>query len=81
MHPAAMLLWLLTEPRFFFHCENLFITNLNTTQCRHCDCIFIHYPPSNPQLRCVAADNSWQPSSLPCLGLTSTMLMCIEVTW
>ena len=34
---------------------------------------FIHYTPSNPQIRCVAADILWQPSSLPCLGRVSTM--------
>ena len=26
------------------------------------------FMPSNPQIRCVAADILWQPSSLPCLG-------------
>ena len=34
---------------------------------------FIHYTLSNPQIRCVAADILWQPSSLPCLGISSTM--------
>ena len=34
---------------------------------------FAHYTPSNPQIRCVAAANLWQPSSLPCLGISSTM--------
>ena len=34
---------------------------------------FIHYTPSNPQIRCVAADILWQPSSLPRLGTSSTM--------
>ena len=33
----------------------------------------IHYALSNPQIRCVAADILWQPSSLPCLGISSTM--------
>ena len=36
-------------------------------------CSFIHYTLSNPQIRCVAADILWQPSSLPCLGISSTM--------
>ena len=36
---------------------------------------FIHYTLSNPQIRCVAADNLWQPSSLPCLGISSTMYL------
>ena len=27
----------------------------------------------SPQIRCVAADIPWQPSSLPCLGISSTM--------
>jgi hypothetical protein len=67
VHPAAMLLWLLTEPRFFFYCENPFIINLNTTlyfgdaallaaQCRHCEHTFIYRIPSNPQIGCPAAD-------------------------
>ena len=32
---------------------------------------FIHYTLFNPQIRCVAADTLWQPSSqgLPCLGI------------
>ena len=34
---------------------------------------FIHYKPSNPQIRCFAADNLWQPFSLPCLGIPFTM--------
>ena len=36
---------------------------------------FIHYTLSRPQIRCtcVAADILWQPSSLPCLGISSTM--------
>ena len=34
---------------------------------------FIHSMPSNPQIRCAAADVLWQPSSLPCLGISSTM--------
>ena len=34
---------------------------------------FIHYTLSNPQIRCVAANSLWQPSSLPCLGIFSTM--------
>ena len=34
---------------------------------------FIHYTLSNPQIRCVALDILWQPSSLPCLGIPSTM--------
>ena len=34
---------------------------------------FIHYTLSNPQIRCVAANILWQPSSLPCLGIVSTM--------
>ena len=34
---------------------------------------FIHYTLSNPQIRCIAADILWQPSSLPCLGISSTM--------
>ena len=33
---------------------------------------FIHYTPFNPQIRCGAADILWQPSSLPCLGISST---------
>ena len=33
---------------------------------------FIHNTPSNPQIS-VAADILWQPSSLPCLGISSTM--------
>ena len=28
-----------------------------------------YYMPSNPQIRCFAADNLWQPSSLLCLGV------------
>ena len=32
----------------------------------------LHYAPSNPQSRCAAADILWQPSSLPCLGISST---------
>ena len=35
--------------------------------------LFIHYMFSNPQIRCVAADILWQPSSLPCLGISTTM--------
>ena len=34
---------------------------------------FFHYMPSNPQIRCVAADILWQPSSLRCVGISSTM--------
>ena len=38
---------------------------------------FIHpfhqYTPSNPQIWCIVADTLWQPSSLPCLGIPSTM--------
>ena len=34
---------------------------------------FIHSTPSNPQIRCVAADIPRQPSSLPCLGISSFM--------
>jgi hypothetical protein len=34
---------------------------------------FIYDTPSNLQIRCVAADILWQPSSLPCLGISSTM--------
>ena len=34
---------------------------------------FIHYTPSNPQIRCVAADILWQPSSLPYLEISSTI--------
>ena len=34
---------------------------------------FIHSTLSNPQIRCAAADILWQPSSLPCLGISSTM--------
>ena len=37
--------------------------------------LFIHYMPSNPQIRCIAADILWQLSSLPCLGNSSTMSM------
>ena len=41
--------------------------------------LFIHsfsqYTPSNPQMRCDAADFPWQPSSLPCLGISSAMGM------
>ena len=33
---------------------------------------FIHYTLSNPQIRGVAADILWQPSSLPCLGVSMT---------
>ena len=33
---------------------------------------FIHYTLSNPQIRCVAANILWQPSSL-CHGIFSTM--------
>ena len=47
---------------------------------RACPCcvafihLFIHYTPSNPQIRYVAADILRQPSSLPCLGIPfSTM--------
>ena len=35
--------------------------------------LFIHNTPFNPQIRCAAADILWQPSSLPCLGISSTM--------
>ena len=34
---------------------------------------FIHSTLSSPQIRCVAADILWQPSSLSCLGISSTM--------
>ena len=34
---------------------------------------FIQYTLFNPQIRCVAADILRQPSSLPCLGISSTM--------
>ena len=34
---------------------------------------FIHYTLSNPQIRCVAANILWQPSSMPCPGIFSTM--------
>ena len=37
--------------------------------------LFIHYMPSSPQIRCIAADILWQPSSLPCLGNFPTMSM------
>ncbi len=37
--------------------------------------LFIHYTLSNPQIRCVAAHILWQPSSLPCLVIFSTMSM------
>ena len=34
----------------------------------------IHYLPAfQLHNRCVAADNLWQPSSLPCLGISFTM--------
>ena len=36
---------------------------------------FIHYTLSNPQIRCVAADILWQPSSLPCLGTNKMDIM------
>ena len=29
----------------------------------------IHSTPSNPQIRCIAADILWQPSILPCVGI------------
>ena len=34
---------------------------------------FLPYTLSNPQIRCVAADILWPPSSLPCAGISSTM--------
>ena len=34
---------------------------------------FIHNTPSDLQIGCVAAAILWQPSSLPCLGSSSTM--------
>ena len=34
---------------------------------------FIHYTPSYPQIRCVAADILWQTSSVPRLGISSPM--------
>lgn len=34
---------------------------------------FIDCTPSNPQMRCFAAEILWQPSSQPCLGVPSTM--------
>ena len=34
---------------------------------------FIHYTPSDPQIRCVAVDSVWQPFSLSCLGGSFTM--------
>jgi hypothetical protein len=46
--------------------------------CIHHHHTFIHsfflYTPSNPQIRCVAADSLWQPSSLRCLVVSSTIL-------
>ena len=36
---------------------------------------FVNYTISNPHIRCVAADSLWQPSSLPSLGISSTMYL------
>ena len=35
--------------------------------------LFIHYTPSDPQIRCALAGVLWQPSSLLYLGVSSTM--------
>ena len=35
----------------------------------------IHYTPSNPWIRCVAANILRQPSKLPCPGISSTSLV------
>ena len=50
-----------------------FLQDVATPCCNVIIHSFIHYTLSNPQIRCVAADILWQPSSLPCLGISSTM--------
>ena len=51
--------------------------NLTVLTERCASSTFIHsfhqYTPSNPQIWCIAADILRQPSSLPCLGTSSTM--------
>ena len=48
------------------------LTTMHTSFTTH-SVSFIHYTLSNPQIRYIAADILWQPSSLPCLGISSTI--------
>ena len=56
-----------------FVCCSPFHACLGAVKSRDACHSFTHYTLSNPQIRCVAADILWQPSSLPCLGISSTM--------
>ena len=44
-------------------------SNALATTCEAFTPSSIHYTPSNPQIRCIARDILWQPSSLPCEAL------------